>query len=66
MKPAKKETDFETAGQEQPMSLPMEFFCFIRENKAWWLVPILVLLGLIGLVAAFGSPGGVPWIYTFF
>lgn len=61
-----KQTEFEQAGGERPLSLPMEFWMFVRENKAWWMVPILVVLGAIGLLAAFGEAGGLPWIYTFF
>lgn len=60
------DSDFEAAGDEKPLTLPMEFLLFIRENKAWWMVPILLVLGAIGLLAVFGEAGGVPWIYTFF
>ena len=44
----------------------MEFWLFIRENKAWWMAPILISLGLIFALAAFAEWSGLPWLYTFF
>ena len=43
-----------------------EFWLFMRENKAWWMAPIIfVLLGLIVLVAL-GSSGVAPFLYPLF
>ncbi len=40
---------------------------FLKVRKRWWLVPILVALGLIGLLAiAGGSSTLSPFIYTVF
>jgi hypothetical protein len=36
------------------------------DNKAWWMLPIVVMLGLIGLLVALGSTGAAPFIYTLF
>lgn len=60
-----QKTEFEKAGQEKPFSLAREFLLFITENKKWWLIPILLVLGLVGLLVVFGSPGG-PFIYMFY
>ena len=59
-------TAFEAAGQDKPPSLAKEFWLFIMENKAWWMIPILVTLGLLGLLVAFGQTGAAPFIYTLF
>ncbi|ACB73815.1 DUF5989 family protein [Opitutus terrae] len=42
-----------------------ELFAFARERKAWWIVPIVVLLLLIGLVIVSVSTIS-PFIYSLF
>lgn len=64
--PSKESNDFEELGREKPMSLVGEFVLFIQENKAWWMIPIMVVLGLIGLLVALSSTGAAPFIYTLF
>ena len=46
--------------------LVKEFFQFARQEKKWWLIPlVLILLGL-GAVLIFGSSSGIAWlIYPF-
>ena len=60
-------TKFEEAAEERAMSLPQEFWLFLKENKKWWLLPIVIVLALIGILAvvATGS-GAAPFIYTIF
>lgn len=46
-----------------------EFLMFIRQRKAYWLTPlILILLLMIGLVILGAAGGGAaaPFIYTLF
>ena len=52
-----QDTEFEKAGQEKQLSLAREFLVFISETKKWWLVPILLVLGMLGLLVALGSTG---------
>jgi hypothetical protein len=59
-------SEFEQLGDEEQLSLVAEFILFIKENKAWWMIPILVTLGAIGLLAVLGSTGAAPFIYTLF
>ena len=59
-------TEFEDAGQEKQLSLVQEFYVFVTENKKWWLIPILLVLGLVGLLVLLGSTGAAPFIYTLF
>ena len=42
-----------------------EFMGFAWHNKAWWIVPIVLMLLLLGLVA-FTSQTAAPFIYTLF
>ena len=48
-------------------SILKEFWAFLRENKKWWLMPIVFFLLLFGviLVAAKGS-ALAPFIYSLF
>ncbi|MEQ9407223.1 MAG: DUF5989 family protein [Fuerstiella sp.] len=59
-------TEFENAGQDKQLSLVQEFFLFVTENKKWWLIPILLVLGLVGMLVVLGSTGAAPFIYTLF
>jgi hypothetical protein len=45
-----------------------EFFGFIRENKKWWLIPLIAMLLLIGglLLLAGQHTALAPFIYTLF
>lgn len=61
-----KERSFEEASNDKPLSLVQEFYYFIVENKAWWMVPILVVLGLLALLVALAPTGAAPFIYSLF
>ncbi len=43
-----------------------EFVLFLREKKTYWMVPILIVLGLFGIFIALGSTGAAPFIYALF
>jgi hypothetical protein len=58
--------DFERAAAEEPLSLAWQFLLFLRENKKWWLLPILLVFGMIGLLVLFAGTGAAPFIYTLF
>lgn len=36
---------------DENVSLFTEFVWFLRENKKWWLIPLIVMVGLLGLFA---------------
>lgn len=58
-------TAFESAGDEQ-LSLLAEFWLFLKEEKKWWLTPIILVLLAVGTLAALTSTGAAPFIYTLF
>ena len=58
--------EFERLGEEDQLSLISEFILFINENKAWWMIPILLVLGLVGILVVLSSTGAAPFIYTLF
>jgi drug/metabolite transporter superfamily protein YnfA len=39
---------------------------FLKTNKKWWLVPILVMLLIFSLLILLSSTGVAPFIYTLF
>jgi hypothetical protein len=47
-------------------SLAAEFLDFLKHNKKWWLLPILLMIALFGLLMALASTGVAPFIYTLF
>ena len=53
------------AEQPQP-GLLVEMRDFLRQNRKWFLLPILALIGLFGILAALASTGVAPFIYTLF
>ena len=55
--------EFEQAAEEERLSLVAEFWLFLRENKKWWLLPILLVFGLIAGFAMLLSTGLAPFIY---
>jgi drug/metabolite transporter superfamily protein YnfA len=58
---------FEQAAEEEPAgNLLVEFWLFLRHNKKWWLLPIVVVLGLFGLLVLLSGTAAAPFIYTLF
>lgn len=62
----KKDQDFLDAAQDQERGLVSEFVMFMAENKMWWLAPILIVFGLLGVLLVLGATGVAPFIYTLF
>jgi hypothetical protein len=44
----------------------LEFWRFLKQNKKWWLTPIVLVFLLLMGVAVLGSSGAVPFMYTIF
>jgi drug/metabolite transporter superfamily protein YnfA len=43
-----------------------DFLAFLKQNKKWWLLPIVILLALVGLLIILGSTAAAPFIYSLF
>jgi hypothetical protein len=56
--------EFLQAATEPERGLVAEFVAFMAENKMWWLTPILVVFGLLGVLLILGATGIAPFIYT--
>jgi hypothetical protein len=42
-------------------SLLKEFFRFSKQEKKWWLIPLIVLVLLLGVVLFFTAGSGIAW-----
>ena len=60
----KEEKKFEDI--ESDSGIIMEFWEFIRENKKFWLIPLIIILLLLGLLIFLGGTSAAPFIYTIF
>jgi hypothetical protein len=58
--------DFAREAGEQSPGIVREFVQFLGENKKWWLIPILVAVGLIALLVALSASPLAPLIYPIF
>ena len=61
-----KKSEFESAGQEQGTGIVGEFVAMMKQNKKYWLIPIILILLLIGVLIILGSTAAAPFIYTLF
>jgi hypothetical protein len=57
---------FEELSQAPEPSVVAEFLDFLKHNKKWWLLPILLMMAAFGLLMAFASTSVAPFIYTLF
>lgn len=57
---------FEQSADQGRTSLVGEFAYFLKQNKKWWLLPILIVLGVVALLVIAGGSGAAPFIYTLF
>ncbi|MBX3437057.1 MAG: hypothetical protein KF861_06175 [Planctomycetaceae bacterium] len=63
--PTRRRDELQQLVDTPPPGLAIEFWQFLRDNKKWWLVPILLALLLLGALAVISSSGLGPFIYPF-
>ena len=61
-------TEFERRADERRVGLAAEFWEFLKYNKKWWLLPILLVFLVLGVLVLLTSsaPAALPFIYTLF
>jgi hypothetical protein len=71
-------TDFMNESSELPQNqfadqadapspgLFVEFIDFLKHNKKWWLIPILLVLGVVGILVILSGSVVAPFIYPLF
>jgi hypothetical protein len=57
---------FAQAGKGPRPGVVREFLAFLRENKKFWLIPLLAALFLLGLLVLLGGTVAAPFIYSLF
>ena len=63
---ADKKQPFEELAQQKRSSLVAEFWQFLKYNKKWWLLPIIIVFLLFGVLVLLAGTGAAPFIYTIF
>ena len=58
--------DFLDAADSTQTGLMGEFMGFMKENAKWWLMPFLIVFGILGVALILGATGAAPFIYTMF
>jgi len=60
-------TDFEKLAKDRhATNFASEFWHFLRQNKKWWLLPIVVVLLVFGVLVFLSGTAAAPFIYTLF
>ena len=60
------EKSFKELSKEKRSSLFREFWEFLKHNKKWWLLPIILILLGLGLLVLLSSSAIAPFIYPLF
>ena len=47
-------------------SLIGEFWALLKQNKKWWLIPMLLVVALFAILIFFSGTPVAPFIYTLF
>ena len=61
-----KRKAFEQAQQEKQAGILKEFFLFLRYNKKYWMIPIVITLLALAVLVLLGGTAIAPFIYTLF
>jgi hypothetical protein len=61
-----KKTAFEQAQEEKQAGILKEFFLFLKYNKKYWMIPILITLLALAVLVLLGGTAVAPFIYTLF
>ena len=54
------------AADASDVGLVREIVYFLRQNKKWWLLPVLLILLPLGLLLILSGTAVAPFIYTLF
>ena len=60
-------SNFEKVAQQSGSNnLLTDLGYFLRRSKKWWMVPLLLALGLLGGLMLLSNTAAAPFIYTLF
>ena len=66
MRDQQNSDEFVQRSTEKRSGLASEFIDFLKENKKWWLAPIVIAILGLGLLVLLGGTAAAPFIYTLF
>jgi len=58
--------DFAAQASESRSGIVSEFVDFLKDNKKWWLAPIILSILALGALVLLGGTAAAPFIYTLF
>ena len=58
--------DFARLAAERQPGIVTEYWQFLRQNRNWWLIPVLLVLLLLGTLVFVGGTAAAPFLYTLF
>ena len=58
--------EFLSESEAERTSLVAEFIDFLKHNKKWWMIPILLALVFVIVVALLATTSAAPFIYPLF
>ena len=61
-----KQQDITDLAKSERPSLAAEFWDFLKHNKKWWLLPIIIVVLALGALVFLSGSGAAPFIYTLF
>ena len=61
-----KSSELDRLANEEHQSILEEFWSFLKHNKKWWLLPIVIAILLLGLFVFLGGTAIAPFIYPLF
>ena len=56
----------QATAEQSRMSLAREMWEFLSVTKKWWLLPIILVLGLLTMLIMLSGTAAAPFIYTLF
>ncbi|QXD23856.1 hypothetical protein F7C95_18375 [Opitutia bacterium ISCC 51] len=63
---APEKNEFAAGSNEQNAGIVSEFVQFLKTNKKYWMIPLLVTLLALGALIILGGTSAAPFIYTLF
>jgi drug/metabolite transporter superfamily protein YnfA len=66
LNPNTEQRAFEQLAAQNTPGFVGEFWDFLRNNKKWWLAPIVIIMLLFGTLLILSGTAAAPFIYTLF
>ncbi len=61
-----KKSAFEEAEHKSEENLLVQLWLMLKQNKKYWMIPLVCGLLLLGLLVIFGTTVAAPFIYALF